>query len=101
MKSTKLIIKTSSEKYPIFIGKNLIKKISSLMVANSIRSKKCLLIVDKKVPKKFIFEIKKKLHNKKVFLYNFDANEKNKNQTTINSILEICLRKIFQEKIVC
>ena len=31
MKPIKLIIKTNSEKYPIFIGKNLISKISSLM----------------------------------------------------------------------
>ena len=39
MKPIKLIIKTNSEKYPIFIGKNLITKISSLMVNNSIKSK--------------------------------------------------------------
>ena len=54
MKPIKLIIKTNSEKYPIFIGKNLITKISSLMINNSIKSKKCLLVVDRKVPKKFI-----------------------------------------------
>ena len=98
MKPIKLIIKTSSEKYPIFIGKNLITKISNLMVNNSIKSKKCLLVVDKKVPKKFISEIKKKLHNKQLFLYNFNANEKNKNQTTINSILEILLNKNFSRE---
>ena len=99
MKPIKLIIKTNSEKYPIFIGKNLITKISSLMVNNSIKSKKCLLVVDRKVPKKFISEIKKKLRNKKIFLFNFNANEKNKNQTTINSILEILLNKNFSRKI--
>ncbi len=98
MKPIKLIIKTNSEKYPIFIGKNLIKKISSLMVNNSIKSKKCLLVVDRKVPKKFISEIKTKLRNKKIFLFNFNANEKNKNQTTINSILEILLNKNFSRE---
>ena len=98
MKPIKLIIKTNSEKYPIFIGKNLITKISSLMVNNSIKSKKCLLLVDRNVPKNFISEIKKKLRNKKVFIYNFNANEKNKNQTTINSILEILLNR---REIVC
>ena len=65
MKPIKLMIKTNSEKYPIFIGKNLISKISSLMVNNSIKSKKCLLLVDRNVPKNFISEIKKKLRNKK------------------------------------
>ena len=98
MKPIKLIIKTNSEKYPIFIGKNLITKISSLMVNNSIKSKKCLLVVDRKVPKKFISEIKKKLRSKKIFLFNFNANEKNKNQTTINSILEILLNKNFSRE---
>ena len=98
MKPIKLTIKTNSEKYPIFIGKNLITKISSLMVSNSIKSKKCLLVVDKKVPRKFISGIKKKLRNKKVFLYNFDANEKNKNQTTINSVLEILLNGNFSRE---
>ena len=98
MKPIKLIIKTNSEKYPIFIGKNLITKISSLMVNNSIKSKKCLLVVDRKVPKKFITKIKKKLRNKKIFLFNFNASEKNKNQTTINSILEILLNKNFSRE---
>ena len=98
MKPIKLMIKTNSEKYPIFIGKNLISKISSLMVNNSIKSKKCLLLVDRNVPKNFISEIKKKLRNKKVFLYNFNANEKNKNQTSINSILEILLNKNFSRE---
>ena len=98
MKPIKLIIKTNSEKYPIFIGKNLISKISSLMVNNSIKSKKCLLLVDRNVPKKIISEIKKKLRDKKVFLYNFNANEKNKNQTTINSILEILLNRNFSRE---
>ena len=71
MKPIKLIIKTNSEKYPIFIGKNLISKISSLMVNNSIKSKKYLLVVDRKVPKKFISEIKKKLQNKKNIFIQF------------------------------
>ena len=68
------------------------------MVNNSIKSKKCLLVVDRKVPKKFIFKIKKKLRNKKIFLFNFNANEKNKNQTTVNSILEILLNKNFSRE---
>ena len=67
MKPIKLIIKTNSEKYPIFIGKNLISKISSLMVNNSIKSKKCLLVVDRKVPKKLFLKLKKNYEIKKYF----------------------------------
>ena len=67
MKPIKLMIKTNSEKYPIFIGKNLISKISSLLVNNSIKSKKCLLLVDRNVPRNFISEIKKVYEIKKYF----------------------------------
>ena len=59
MKISKLIIKSSSGKYPILIGSNAISNISKLMFNNSINFEKCLLVVDKNVPKKFISKIRK------------------------------------------
>ena len=52
MKPIKLIINTESQKYPIIIGENLISKISLFMKNNSIQFKKCLMVVDKNIPKK-------------------------------------------------
>ena len=98
MKINKLIINTKSQKYPIFIGRNLISTLSNLTKKNSIHFKKCFLLIDNNVPKKMTLKIKKNLKNKKIYIYNFNANEKNKNQKTINNILDILLKKNFSRK---
>ena len=54
MKIRKLIINTKSEKYPIIIGSNLIQNLSKILIKNSINFKKCLIVIDKNVPKKNI-----------------------------------------------
>ena len=95
MKTTKLLIKTNTKNYPILIGNKLVSKISKIMDENSIKFEKCLLIKDKNVPKKLTNELVKSLKEKKIFFYNINANEKNKNQNTVNSILNILLEKNF------
>ena len=59
MKKIKLVVKTSSKNYPIIIGSNIIKNISSIIQRNNIKFNKCLIVADKKVPKKKIINIKK------------------------------------------
>ena len=98
MKTKKIIVKTSSHTYPILIGSNLISKISSLLKNNSVTFNQCLLIIDKNVPSKFIEKIKKSLKNKKNFLYYISANEKNKNQKTVNQILNFLFKKNFSRQ---
>ena len=95
MKIKKLIIKTKSRTYPVFIGPNSIFKLSKIMIDCSIRSKKCFLLIDNKVPRKMIAGIQSSLKKKKISFFSFNANEKNKNQKTINNILEILLKKNF------
>jgi len=72
-----------------------VNKISTIMKGNSIKFEKCLLIKDKNVPNKLINKIVKSLKNKKLFFFNINANEKNKNLNTVNSILNILLDKNF------
>ena len=60
--------------------------------------KKCLVIVDNQIPKKKIFKIKNSIKNNEVYYYNFRANEINKNQKSINNILEILLKKNFSRQ---
>ena len=95
MKPIKLNIKTKTQEYPIIIGSNLTSNISNIIKKNSINFKQCLLIVDEKVPKKFISNIKKSLKQKKIYIYFFRANEKNKNIDNVKKILEILLKKNF------
>ena len=100
MKISKLIIKSSSGKYPILIGSNVISNISKLMFNNSISFEKCLLVVDKNVPKKFISKIKKSLKNKKLFIFLITANEKIRIKKQLIQFFKFYLIKIFLGKIV-
>ena len=95
MKPIKLIVKTNSEKYPVLIGRNLVENISNLLKQNSINCKRYLLVVDKKIPKKIISKITKSLKSFEVYLHIFVASEKNKNQKSIDKILNILLKKNF------
>ena len=95
MKTIKLIIKTKNQNYPILIGHNILSNISKLMKEHSIKFEKCLLIKDKNIPNKLFNEIVRSFKNKKLFFYNVNANEKNKNLSTVNSILKILLDKNF------
>ena len=95
MKQIKLNVKTKTQKYPIIIGSNLTSSIANILRRNSISFKKCLIIIDKNVPKKFISKIKKSLNKKKIYTYLFNSNEANKNINSVNKILEILLRENF------
>ncbi len=98
MKIKKIVINTQSQKYPIIIGKNLISKIYRIIENNSIKFKKCLLIIDNNVPKKMVSKIKKSLKKKEVYLYFFDAKEINKNQNYVNIILDNLSNRNFSRQ---
>ena len=100
MKIKKLSVNTKSLNYKILIGENLISKLSVLFYENSINFKKCLLLIDKNIPKKYVSKIKKSLSkkNREIYIFSLRANEANKNQKNINHILEILLNKNFSRK---
>ena len=98
MKVRKLKIKTKSQEYSIFIGSNILMKLNTLINEDSIKFNKCLLIIDKKIPNKFILKIKKSLKHKKVYLYSITANEKNKSQKTTNNIINFLLKENFSRQ---
>jgi len=95
MSTIKLQINTKDHKYPIFIGSGLITKLSKLLNNNSIKFDKCLLVIDSKVPKTLISRILKSLPKKQTIIHIFNANELNKNQSSVNKILTILLKKNF------
>ena len=95
MSSIKLQVKTSKQKYSILIGLNILNKIPKLLKEDSINFNQCLIIIDKNVSKKLINIILNSLSKKKVILHYFSANEKNKNQKSIDKILSILLSKNF------
>ena len=98
MKIKRLLISTNHEKYPIFIGSGLILNLKKIIKDLSINYIKCLIVVDKNVPNKKVDLIKKKLNSGEVYIYHLEANEKNKNQKTVNQILEVLLKKNFSRE---
>ena len=95
MKPIKLKVNTKSQNYNIIIGNDLVSRVFNLAKNNSLNFKQCLLIIDKNISKKIISKIKKSLIKKKVYVYFFNASEKNKNQNNVNKILDILLKKNF------
>ena len=95
MNLIKLYIKTGNQKYPIFIGNNILKKLKIILKENLINFNQCLVVADKNVPKKLINKALNSLPKKKITLHYFNSSEKNKNQKSINNILSILLSKNF------
>ena len=91
----KLNVKTNNNKYLILIGFGLINKLSLLLKNNSINFNKCLVVIDKNVPRKYIKIILKSLNNKIKIVHFFHASEKNKNQKSVDKILEKLLNNNF------
>ena len=95
MSPIKLNIKTNSHNYPIIIGSNLIQSISRIIENNSIKFKRCLLVIDTNISKKNILKIKRSLNKKELYVFFFKASEINKNINYVNKILDILLNKNF------
>ena len=66
-----LRISTTSKKYKIYIGNNIIGKLSKIIKKENIDFKKVLIIVDKNVPKIFAKKIKSNIHVKEKKIYFF------------------------------
>jgi len=98
MKSVKLIIKTSSARYPIIIGPDISINLPKVLRSNSIKFQKCLIVIDKNIPNKMTSKVVKSFKGEKIFKYYFNAHEKNKNQKNVNFILNILLEKNFSRQ---
>jgi len=95
MSSIKIQVKTGDQRYPIFIGNNILNKLNKLLKENFIIYNQCLVVIDKNIPKKLINKALSSLSKKNIYLHYFNANEKNKSQRSIDKILSILLDKNF------
>ena len=71
MSLIKLQVKTGGQKYPIFIGNNILNKFNIILKENLINFNQWLVVIDKNVPKKiigkFINSLPKKKNNTSLF----------------------------------
>ena len=54
MSLIKIQVKTGNQKYPIFIGNNILNKLKLILEKNLINFNQCLVVADKNVPKKLV-----------------------------------------------
>ena len=94
MLKNKILVNTNNGSYPVLIGSGLINGLEKILKSYSIKSTKYLIIFDKNIPKKQIKKIKKNI-KKKTILIKFSSSEKNKNQKSVNFILNILLKNKF------
>ena len=95
MKIKKLLIKTKSKKYSIFVGKELTKNLSKILKSEKLSFDKCLIVLDRNVPKNIRLKIIKAINCKTKKIKIFNSNEKNKNIETVNKILKILFKENF------
>jgi len=95
MKSSKLIIKTKNKIYPIYFGKNIVKKIDKLIKLNTPTIKKICIVYDNKLPKKIVKNLTKNLKKYDVKTFGLLASEKNKSLYTVDKIIENLLKNNF------
>ena len=81
--------------YSIFVGNKAINLLPQKIKNTCPNTKKIALIVDSKIPKKFIKTIKIKLRKYELLFLSFSANEKNKSLKSINFFLNKILAKNF------
>ena len=95
MKNQEIKFKDSNHNYSILIGSNILGLLPKKIKLLCPKTKKIALIVDKKIPKKFIKTIKNSLKNYNLNILLFDAREKSKSIRTVNFYLDKLLSKKF------
>jgi 3-dehydroquinate synthase len=95
MSLIKLRVNTGNQKYPIFIGNNILNKLKKFLIESSVNFNQCLVVVDKNVPKKLINKVLNSLPKNSTIIHYFNASEKNKNQKSVNKIISLLLNKNF------
>ena len=95
MKKFRIVIKTRNTNYPIIIGNNILSKTGNLVKAQIPSCKKVALVIDSKVPKKIMIQVKRSIKNFNNLYIKLNTNEKIKNFKIVNKLIDILLRKNF------
>ena len=89
------ISRLKTKNYSIIIGKNSLSTLNSEIKIHCSKCKKIAIIIDKKVPKKFLFNIKKYLKRYKIFVFSVTSSEKIKNLSQASSFVDKLLKLNF------
>ncbi len=89
------ISRLKTKNYSIIIGKNSLSALNSEIKNHCPKCRKVAVIIDKKIPKKFLINIKKKLKKYKIFVFFLSSSEKIKSLNQANLFIEKLLKLNF------
>jgi len=95
MKRFRIIVKTNNKNYPIMIGENIIEKTGNLISTQIPNCKKIALIIDNKVPKKILTQVKNSIKNFDNLYIKLNTSEKIKNFKIVGKLINKLLKKNF------
>ena len=95
MKESRIIVKTKNKNYPIIIGENILGKTGNLINTQIPNCKKIALIIDSRVPKKILVQVKNSIKDFNNFYIKLNTNEKIKNFGTVSKLINKLLKKNF------
>ncbi len=89
------INRIQAKDYTIVLGKNSLSLLSKELRKICPKANKIALIIDKKIPKKFLLQIKKNLKNYSLFIFYVSSSEKIKNLNQVSIMLNKLLKLNF------
>ena len=89
------ISRLKTKNYSIIIGKKSLSALNSEIKNHCPKCRKVAVIIDKKIPKKFLINIKKKLKKYKIFVFFLSSSEKIKSLNQANLFIEKLLKLNF------
>lgn len=89
------INRLKAKDYSIIIGKNSLSGLPIEVKYHCPQCKKIALIIDKKIPKKFILKLRKNLKKYKIFIFYVSSTEKIKNLSQTNLLINKLLKLNF------
>ena len=89
------INRLKAKDYSIIIGRNSITSLASEVKNHCPKCKKIAVIIDKKIPKKFLTKLKKNLKKYKIFIFLITSSEKIKNLNQTNLLVNKLLKLNF------
>ena len=95
MKNIKIIVKTKSKSYPVYLGNGIVNTTGSLIKKKLPYVKKICLICDKNVPSLFIKKISNSLNKYDLKIYRLSIKEKTKSFKVANKLIEDLLKNNF------
>jgi 3-dehydroquinate synthase len=88
MTNNKILIKTKSKTYPIYLGDEILKSAGKRIKERLPGIKKIVIIADKKIPLVFLKKLTLSLKKYKLRTYKIEANERTKSFKTANYLIE-------------